>query len=157
MGNENLQVEIEYAIKDGSTELLNIPIDEYYAEPGENEVLEYDSVPKYLEQYEYTNKNFEDLDWSILRIHDRIQNVKLCCEEKYWGDKNRHRMLNVSLYINNELDSWEQTIEISENKAETIHVLKLSNSKQGNAGGLISHTIIEGIGENENVVIEKSN
>lgn len=156
MGNETLQVEMEYGTKDGSTKLINIPVSEYYVEPDKNEVLEYDSTPKYLEQYEYTNENFNNLNWSILRIYDKINAVMLCCEEKYWGEKNCHRMLSVSLYKNNELDSWEQTIEVTENKTETIHVLKLTTSTPGNVGGLISHTIIEGTGENENVVIVKS-
>jgi hypothetical protein len=156
MENNNLSIEIEYCRKNGYKNILNIPIHEYYEEPDDNEILEYDSTPKYLEQYEYISENIEELDWSILRIFDNTNNINMISEEKYWGILNRHRMSIVTLYRNNEIESWDQTIEISESKAETIHILRVSTSTPENVGGLISHTIIEGTGENEKVIIVKS-
>lgn len=154
MENNSLKIEIQYCRKDGVANLVNIPALEYFETPDEEEILEYDSTPKHLEQYEYTKENFEDLDWSILRINDNSKSLMMVCEEKYWGDKNCHRMLIVSLFKNDEMESWEKTIEISDKKAETIHILKLSTSSIENVGGLISHTIIDGPGPNENVMFE---
>ena len=154
MDNKSLKIEIEFCRKDGITKLINLAPLEYFEVPDEDELLEYDSTPIHLEQYEYTNENYEDLDWSILRIYDNSRSLLMVCEEKYWGHKNCHRMLIVSLLIDDKIKIWEKTIEISDKKAGTIHVLKMSPSSNKNVGGLISHTIIEDFGENENVIVE---
>jgi hypothetical protein len=155
MGNNNvLLIEIEYCKKNGKKKLIKIPSLEYFEEPDEDEKIEYDSTPKYIEQYEYTKEKLENLDWSILKIYDKSKSIKMICEEKYWGHNNSHRMSVVSLICNDTVERLDKTIEITDTKAEKTHILKLTESSSDKICGLVSHTIIDGSGENEKVIIE---
>jgi hypothetical protein len=152
MDNNFIKVHLLYCVKGGQPSQLTIAPDTYFDRLEEGEILTYDSTPKYLEQFRYTGEQFESLSWSKLTIHEEISSASMVSEERYWGENNCYRLLIVSLYKNGDRISWEGTIEIACQGGGELHVLKIKEPTVECISGLVSHTIISGVGDNETVI-----
>lgn len=153
MGNNFLKIELTYCRKGGNAEVLNIAPEEYFDPLEEDELMELDSTPKYLEQYKYITEEYKKLSWTILQIYDSSCSKKMISEEKYWGEGNCHRTNIVSFYEKDRKVSCEQTVELYSPENQILHVVKIGEPTVNHVAGIISHTIITGRDEYEDVII----
>lgn len=152
MVNSNIGIELEYCKHGEVSKRINIEPSFYFDDLEAGDLFEYDSPPKYLEQYQYSGEQFEKLSWTKLTIYDYVNLISMISEEKYWGQGNCHRILIVSIYQNGNKTNWEGTIEITCQKTKELHIIKLTEPTAEKASGLLSHTILTGSDDAEEIM-----
>jgi hypothetical protein len=157
MENNFLKIEMTYCKRGKDIETKLITPEDYFDPLEDDEILDMDSTPKYLEQYQYINGNFEDLSWTKLQIYDSSCSRKMISEEKYWGEKNCYRTNIVSVYEKDRKIACEQTIEIYNPENEVLHIVKIGEPTATHIAGILSHTIVAGRKQEEEVIIVNIN